>query len=187
MKEKSDKQLVRQTLKDIDSYKYLVERYEKKLLAYIKRVLYVNKEDAEDILQEVFIKAYRNLNGYNPNYKFSNWIYRIAHNESVSFLRKNSKLIKISPNSKEENIFDQIPSDTNLELESIKDSDRDMVISLLRKLDSKSKDVLYLKYFEEKDYNEISEILRLSTGTVGSLINRAKHKFKKLLENGKDK
>lgn len=187
MKEKSDQQLVELTLKDIDSYKYLVERYERRLLSYIKSILYVNNEDAEDILQEVFIKAYRNLNSYNSKYKFSNWIYRIAHNESISFLRKNKNLMKNIPNSAENNIFDTLPSDIDLEKDILKESERERVTLLLKKLDSKSRDVLYLKYIEEKDYNEISEILHISSGTVGSLISRAKIKLKKLIEDGKNK
>jgi len=187
MKEKSDQELVKETLKGIDNYKYLVERYEKRLSTYIKRILYLNTEDAEDILQEVFIKAYRNLNSYNPKYKFSNWIYRIAHNESVSFLRKNKNLQKNIVNTEENNIFDSIPSDIDLEKEILEDSEREGVLHILQKLDPKSRDVLQLKYIEEKDYNEISEILQISSGTVGSLISRAKIKLKKLLEDGKNK
>lgn len=187
MKDKSDQQLAELTLKDIDSYKYLVERYERRLLSYIKSILYVNNEDAEDILQEVFIKAYRNLNSYNSKYKFSNWIYRIAHNESVSFIRRNKHLRKNIPNSPEKDIFENIPSDIDLEKETLKESERESVNLLLMKLDSKSRDVLYLKYIEEKDYNEISEILHISLGTVGSLISRAKIKLKDILEDGKNK
>jgi len=187
MNESTDQQLVEHTLADIDQYKYLVERYEKKLLSYIKSILYVNNEDAEDILQEVFIKAYRNLNSYNPEYKFSSWIYRITHNESVSFLRKNKNQMKNIPNSSEKNIFDTIPSNIDLEKEVFKESERDSVVLLVKKLDSKYRDVLYLKYIDQKDYNEISEILHIPSGTVGSLISRAKIKLKKLIEDGKKK
>ena len=64
-----DSQIVEMVLSDVNAYKYIIERYESKLLRYIQRVLYISKEDAEDILQEVFIKAYRNIKGYDKGYK----------------------------------------------------------------------------------------------------------------------
>lgn len=182
MSEKSDLQIIQDTLEDIDNYKYIVERYETRLLLYIQRILYVNDEDAQDILQEVFIKAYRNLNSYNPKYKFSNWIYRITHNESVNFLRKNKNLRKNISNDPDIDIFETIPSSIDIEKESIEESDKDDILSTISKLDKKYKDVLILKYLEEKDYNEISEILHISPGTVGSLISRGKVKLKKLIK-----
>ena len=90
------------------------------------------------IYYKVFIKAYRNLNSYNPKYKFSNWIYRIAHNESVSFLRKNKNLQKNIVNTEENNIFDSIPSDIDLEKETLEESEEG-VLHILKKLDPKSK------------------------------------------------
>ena len=93
-KDIADNDIVEMVIKDPNSYKYIIERYEKKLLGYIRRILFVSKEDAEDILQDVFIKAYKNINSYDSKYSFSSWIYRIAHNESVSFLRKKKKIIE---------------------------------------------------------------------------------------------
>ncbi len=120
MTELSDQEVVKLTLEDNKNYKELVNRYENKLLRYIKRILYVANEDAEDILQESFIKAYKNLNSYNPKYKFSSWIYRITHNEAISYLRKNKKRNADIKNDNEENILDNLPSDLDLEAEMIK-------------------------------------------------------------------
>jgi len=178
-KELSDLEIVENVKKDLNSYRYVIERYESKLLRYIQRILYISTEDAEDILQEVFLKAYRNINSYNPKYSFSNWIYRIAHNEAISFLRK--KKITIS-NTEDEDIFDRIPSEEDIEddfLESVKSSE---VRDILSKLDQKYREVLVLRFFEEKEYNEISEILHISSGTVASLISRGKEKFKILIQ-----
>ena len=175
----SDSDIVEQSLSDVNSYRYIIERYESKLLRYIKRILYISDEDAEDILQEVFLKAYKNINSYNPKYSFSNWIYRIAHNEAISFLRKKSVTVS---NTEDENIFDRIPSDEDIEddfLNSVKSTE---VREILSKLDQKYREVLVLRFFEEKEYNEISEILHISSGTVASLINRGKEKFKILVE-----
>ncbi|OGC46216.1 hypothetical protein A3J98_01885 [candidate division WS6 bacterium RIFOXYC1_FULL_33_10] len=178
-KELSDLEIVENVKKDLNAYRYVIERYESKLLRYIQRILYISTEDAEDILQEVFLKAYRNINSYNPKYSFSNWIYRIAHNEAISFLRK--KKITIS-NTEDEDIFDRIPSEEDIEddfLESVKSSE---VRDILSKLDQKYREVLVLRFFEEKEYNEISEILHISSGTVASLISRGKEKFKILIQ-----
>ena len=77
----SDLQLVKLSLKDHQNFRYLVERYEPLLLRYMRRIANVSKEEAEDLLQEIFIKVYKNLNGFDQKLKFSSWIYRIAHNE----------------------------------------------------------------------------------------------------------
>ncbi|MEY2665749.1 MAG: hypothetical protein RLZZ480_854, partial [Candidatus Parcubacteria bacterium] len=84
----SDEEIVRLTLKDPNQYGLLMERYEAKLKRYIIRLGVRNVDDQLDVLQEIFIKAYRNLNGFDTNLSFSSWIYRIAHNEAISFYRK---------------------------------------------------------------------------------------------------
>ncbi|HBB64599.1 MAG: ECF subfamily RNA polymerase sigma factor, RNA polymerase sigma-70 factor, ECF subfamily [candidate division WS6 bacterium GW2011_GWC1_33_20] len=175
-----DSQIVEMVLSDVNAYKYIIERYESKLLRYIQRVLYISKEDAEDILQEVFIKAYRNIKGYDKGYSFSSWIYRIAHNEAISFLRK--KKITVTNTEKAE-IFDKIASDEDIERDFLKDLKGREVRDILSKLETKYREVLVLRYFEEMGYNEISDVLHISSGTVASLINRGKEKFKILVQN----
>lgn len=188
MLNKSDEEIVQMTLENINNYKYIVERYDSKLMRYIRRLLYVNTEDAEDILQEVFIKAYRNLNSFNPKYRFSNWIYRIAHNEAVSFLRKNKKRKLEIANDPEKDIFENLASDLDLEKEYMEKDSTNKMVEILSKLDTKYRDALVLKFLEGMDYNEISEILHIPSGTVGSLISRAKVKLKDMMNSdGKDK
>ncbi len=180
----SDIQLVNLVKEDIDMYKYLVERYELKLTYYLKRLLFVNQEDTEDLLQEIFLKVYRNINSYDDKYKFSNWVYRIAHNEAVSFLRsKKNKQRKSDISIIEEDIFDRLPSDVDIEDDFLRLTESRDILNVLNSLDQKYKEVVLLRYFEEKEYNEISEILRISPGTVASLISRAKNKLKILLKS----
>lgn len=179
----SDIEIVNLLKEDIDMYAVLIERYEKQLMVYVRRILFVSVEDAEDILQEIFIKVYRNINSYNPKYKFSSWIYRIAHNEAVSYLRsKKRKQLSKNVSSVEDDIFDKIPSDIDIEGEYIKKDSIKTVAQALKNLDSKYREVLILRFFEEKEYNEISEILHIPSGTVASLINRGKEKLKILME-----
>ncbi|MDD5489902.1 MAG: sigma-70 family RNA polymerase sigma factor, partial [Candidatus Moranbacteria bacterium] len=80
-REKTDEEMVALTLKNQDYFACLVERYEPKLMRYIRRISAATQEDAEDLLQDVFVKVYRNLNDFDQKLKFSSWIYRIAHNQ----------------------------------------------------------------------------------------------------------
>lgn len=175
----SDEELVKMVLKDLNSYQYIIDRYETKLLRYIQRIIYVSIEDAEDILQEVFIKAYRNINGYNSKYSFSSWIYRIAHNEAVSFLKKKKRVVEGSGDIE---VFEKISSGEDIEDDFVSELKHKEVRDLMSKLDPKYREVLVLRYFEDMEYNEISDILHTSVGNVSSLINRGKKQFKILVE-----
>jgi hypothetical protein len=83
-----DGQLVAAALRNPQAYAALVRRYEPALTRYVRRRLGRHAQSAEDVLQDVFIKAYLNLNDYDQSRPFAPWIYRIAHNEAVGFLRK---------------------------------------------------------------------------------------------------
>lgn len=166
---------------DIDAYYCVVEKYEQKLMKYILRITSVDKEDAENILQEVFIKAYRNINSYNAKYSFSSWIYRIAHNHSLDFYRKYKNKLKVSLDWDDEeywgllNMFD---SWENIEANMVSKELIWKIKAILQTLDLKYKDILILKFLEEKNYDEISDILKIPTWTVATLINRWKQQFR---------
>ncbi len=85
--DKTDIELVRLTLTNQENFLYLVNRYDKKLLKFIQRISGLRLEDAEDLLQEVFIKVYQNLNDFDQDLKFSSWIYRIARNQAICYYR----------------------------------------------------------------------------------------------------
>ncbi len=179
--EKTDQELVGLSLKNKEYYGYLIEKYQNNLRRYIMRLNNGKQDDAEDVLQEVFIKVYKNLNGYDPSLKFSSWIYRIAHNETISFLRKKNRR----------------PTTYNFEIDAIKinsvkedidiegDIDKKIlagdVSKIINVMDDKYKEVLLLRYMEDKDYREISDILRKPPGTVATLLRQAKQKFKQEL------
>ena len=84
----TDAEVVAQSRTDRSSFALIVERYEDKLKRYIRRLGVSSFEDRQDILQEIFLKVYKNLNGYDSGLSFSSWIYRIAHNETISWYRK---------------------------------------------------------------------------------------------------
>jgi len=186
--DKTDEELVTLSLEDKGYYKYLVERYEEKLLRYIVRLSGLSKEDAEDILQDVFIKAYQNLNDFDTGLKFSSWIYRITHNEAITHLRKLKSRPKV--------IIDQGANDLALnalraDLDIEKNIDKkyllENITGTIDRLDEKYKNVLVLKYIEDKNYQEMSDILKRPMGTVATLLKRAKEKLNvELLKKSKN-
>lgn len=165
---------------DSESFSQLVERYQERLLRYGRSLLF-NHADLEDIVQEIFIKVYRNIQSFDSDRKFSSWIYRIAHNEFVNHGIKRSKsltdyfdlevFLPFYPSShKVEQDFDRIQLSQEVE-------------SALSKLDSKYREPLVLYFFEQLSYIEISDILRIPINTVGIRILRAKEKLKSLLSH----
>lgn len=177
----SDAELVRLSLENRDDFLYLVDRYKGKLMNYIRRLTNVNDDDAEDILQEVFIKVYLNLNDFNTDLKFSSWIYRITHNQVISSHRK----LKARPEGYAVNIEDKaalsLAADIDIEAGTDISILKQKIIKVLSGLDEKYRDILILKFLEEKNYQEISDIIRKPAGTVASTINKAKSEFKKEL------
>jgi RNA polymerase sigma-70 factor (ECF subfamily) len=174
----SDIELVARSLQNPDNYAELVERYEAPLLRYIARISNVSKAEAEDLLQNVFLKAYQNLNDFDPKLKFSSWIYRIAHNEVVSnWRRKSARASEVQLEDADAAGFFRSAFDLQKEVDEKILAAR--VREVLTKLPKKYQEVLILRYIEDKDYNEISDILRKPGGTVATLLNRAKKDFKK--------
>jgi len=171
----TDEQIVKQALTDKEQFGILMDRYEAKLRRYIARLGVRNPDDQLDVLQDIFLKVYRNLNGFDPKLKFSSWIYRIAHNEAISAYRKKN----VRPEGHLVADSEEILSFVSGSLESAdvmfdKTVNADQVSEALDKLDKKYYDVLLLRFFEHKEYDEISDILQIPIGSVGTLIHRGK-------------
>ena len=176
---KTDEELVKLSLDDSDHFLCLTRRYESKLLHYIMRISKLSREDASDILQDVFVKTYYNLNGFDKDLKFSSWIYRIAHNQTVSEIRKKS--VRPTVSFEKEDI-DRFEDTFDIEKEIDNTLDRDMINKALSVLDEKYREVLVLRFFDEKDYVEIADILKKPVSTIGNLILRGKKVFKEEYE-----
>jgi RNA polymerase sigma-70 factor (ECF subfamily) len=173
---KSDGEIVALSLKNGDYFAILISRYEKKFFHYISRICNCSREDIEDLLQEIFIKVYRNLNDFDPKLKFSSWAYRIAHNEVISHFRKiKSRPVSVSLDP-DLAISDKIKDDFAAFFDQ--NLNKGKILEILETLDLRHKDILILRFFEEKSYEEISDILRKPPGTVATLLNRAKKQFK---------
>jgi len=178
---KTDEQIVVLALKNQDYYLCLMKRYEAKLLNYILKISNINREDGEDILQEVFVKAYQNLNDFDLNFKFSNWIYSIAHNTTISAFRK-KKVRPLTISWEDKDLNNILESTLDVENTSLQKLTYKQILKIINQLPLKYKDVLILKFVEGKNYREISDILRKPMGTIATLINRAKKSLKQGLK-----
>lgn len=174
----SDEQLVQHSREDVEAFGPLIERYEKKLTHYILRLSNISYEEAEEILQEVFVKVWKNLNGFRGDVKFSSWIYRITHNETISHFRKRKSRGQLDQVSGDDSLFDSISDNEDFVKEFDAKLSAERVYKILNGLDVKYRELLVLKFLEDKSYEEISDILKLPSGTVAVRINRAKKKFR---------
>jgi RNA polymerase sigma-70 factor (ECF subfamily) len=180
---KTDQELVLATLSDKHAFSEIVLRYEAPIRRYIKR-LGCDENDLDDVLQEVFIKVFINLNDYDHDLKFSSWLYRIAHNETVSHFRKKSvrpSVLNLSTDDTEDFFAQLADSEDYVELANKRDDAR-LLQDIFLTFDSRYRDVLILRFLEEKSYTEISDILKVPEGTVATLISRGKKELRLALE-----
>ncbi len=162
-----------------DMFGMLMERYEEKLLRYGRKFLR-QPEDIQDIVQDVFVSAYQNIQSFDSGARFSPWIYRIAHNAFVNGLRKSSRnpLVHVDFDAFLAHAVYEDPAALEREQEEIKA----MIEKSLDSLDYKYREVLILYYLEEMPYKDIADILQVPTGTVGVRLKRAKEALRKEVE-----
>lgn len=161
--------------KDQERYAEIIGRYQGKLFAYLYRLI-GKKEEAEDLLQDVFIKAFKNLHSYDTQRKFSSWIYRIAHNEAVNLIKRKSlkRFISWEDISSTKDKLESSSAEDGPDKSWLRKESNAEVNVAVDRLPLRYRQVLLLRYFSDKSYEEISEILGKPINTVGTLINRAK-------------
>lgn len=169
----TDAKLVELAKKNPDMFSGLVDRYWARLFGYVRKTSYFLNEDIEDILQEVFIKVYKNLNDYDDNYKFSTWIYQITRNTVIDAIRKKHARPQAIQMENEE-ILDFFAGSVDMEKGILVKQDIRDIKSIIESLPDKYMEVMTLKFLEEKSYEEIMDIIKKPKGTVASLINRGK-------------
>lgn len=175
----NDNDLIQRALKNPNDYGLIVERYEQQLLRFIKSLSQLSAADAEDLAQQVFLKAYDHLNDFDQHLKLSTWLFRIARNQVIDFWRKK----KVRP---QEYSLDEArdqgkeAAENNFAEELDKKFTSQRVQKLLSLLQPEYREVLYLYYYEERNYDEIADIIQRPPGTVAALISRAKKAFSDL-------
>jgi RNA polymerase sigma-70 factor (ECF subfamily) len=146
-----------------------------------------NKSDAEDLTIEAFGKAFKNLPQYSPNYAFSTWLFKIASNNCIDFLRKRKGVLVSIENTQEGN-----ESDPPVKLKSIDPDPEQRMIRyqtalllrrVVRRLRPRYRMLVELRYFREYSYEEIARELRLPLGTVKAQLFRAREMLFKMIES----
>jgi RNA polymerase sigma-70 factor (ECF subfamily) len=172
----TDEEIARRIQKGESSlFGVIIERYEQKLTRYGRKFL-PRDEQIEDIVQDVFIKTYQYIKGFDTTRKFSSWIYRIAHNAFINEIKKSHRLPQLMPD------FDILVSHTVYEDPAAEKRDiadiRAQLEQSLDKISPNYKEILLLRYFEDMEYKDIAEILQIPLGTVSVRIQRAKQALK---------
>ncbi len=170
----TDEELVLLSVEFMPAFGTLVNRYEEKLLRYVRRIGIAQTQDAEDILQDAFLKIYKNLRTFDPSLKFSSWAYRIAHNEAVNFIRHNKRrpqghyVYDAETALGQAHFPDELATTVGTKIEF------DKTMEAMQSLKDKYRDILILRYLEGLEYQEISDVLKLPMGSVATHLYRAK-------------
>lgn len=167
----------------VPAFEKLVSLYGKRIYNYCYRMT-GNKEDAEDIAQEVFIKAYRSLNGFRHNSQFSTWLYRIAYNACIDHHRKKKAVtvpIVRSDGDNDNQVKDIVSDGLSLEGEVLMHERKNAVHSAIEKLRPEYRTVVLLREIDGLSYDEIAGVLNIPLGTVKSYISRAREELRSTL------
>jgi RNA polymerase sigma-70 factor (ECF subfamily) len=182
----TDGELIIDAVGGKDGFEELVRRYQRPITGYVFRML-GDYESSLDVTQEVFIKVYNSLHKYSAEYKFSTWLYRIAHNAAVDHLRRNS----ITPQSIETENAD---GTYELQIESRGSSPeqdheqrewRNEIDEVVKRLPPAYRDLILLRHARDLSYDEIAEVTGLPLGTVKNRLFRAREMMREIfIERG---
>lgn len=169
-----------------DGFEELVRRYQRPITGYVFRML-GDYESSLDVTQEVFIKVYNSLSKYSSEYKFSTWLYRIAHNAAIDHMRRNS----VTPQSLEAENADgsyeiQIESRVSSPEQDRERSEwRTEIDAVVRCLPTAYRDLILLRHARDLSYDEIAEVTGLPLGTVKNRLFRAREMMREIfIERG---
>lgn len=170
--------LFRDPLTKEKGYTLLVKKYQEKLYWHIRRMV-VDHESANDVMQNVFIKVWRGLDNFREDARFYTWLYRIATNESLSFLEQEKKKSSVS--------FDDVSGAMAEKLTAEKDFDASKMEWKLQvaiqKLPERQKLVFCLRYYDEMSYEEMSKVLETSEGALKASYHHAVKKIEDFILN----
>lgn len=178
---------IKQVLKgDINAFADIVDFYQHRLYQVCFRML-SNQQEAEDIAQEAFVRAYTNLHTFDQKRKFSTWLYRIATNLCIDRIRKKKPDYYLDaevPGTEGLDMYSQIAAEEQLPEEQLEQMElQDRIQYEISRLPDKYRTVIVLKYIEELSLQEIGEILDMPVGTVKTRIHRGREALRKQLNN----
>ena len=160
-----------------EAFARIVKEYSEQLYWQIRRLV-LSHDDANDILQNTFIKAWTNIEYFRGDAKMSTWLYRIALNECLTFLNKQRASQQMSIDEADTEIMNQLESDTYFD----GNETQKVFLQAIKQLPEKQQMIFNLKYFKEMKYEEISEILGTSIGALKASYHHAVKKIESFLE-----
>jgi RNA polymerase sigma-70 factor (ECF subfamily) len=191
-KAKKDFLLVERAIKydDQKAYAELMKRYRKSVFHLVLKMVR-NSEEAEDLTIEAFAKAFKGLHKFNPEYTFSTWLFRIATNNCIDYIRKKRVLTTsidspIKDSDGDDMSIDIKDSALNPQDEAIKQQKIELMRLIVTKLPSKYQVLIKMRYFQELSYEEIADTLDFPLGTVKAQLHRAKELLFDMVKNKKD-
>lgn len=192
-KAKIDYELVLKAVnnKDQKAFTDLMDRYRDSIFFMLLKMVN-NRDDAEDLTIEAFGKAFNRLHQYTPNYAFSTWLFKIATNNCIDFLRKKKKNVLSIDNRLENEDGDAFmielkSGNRNPEEEAIREQKIQLMRSVVKRLKPRYQTLVELRYFKEMSYDEIAEELNLPLGTVKAQLFRARDFLFNILKDNKDR
>lgn len=160
------------------AFRNLMTLYKKRLYWHIRKIV-ISHEDADDVLQNTFIKVFKNIHKFNENSQLYSWMYRIATNESITFINKKAKKKHVDISDLQHQMVDELSNDMYFSGDEIQQKLQKAIITLPRKQQL----VFNMKYFDEMKYSEISEILETSEGALKASYFHAVKKIEKHLKS----
>ncbi len=154
-----------------EAFEELLNQYKERLYWHIRSML-KSHEDTDDVLQNVFIKIYKNIDKFKGNSKLYSWMYRIATNESITFLNKRAKRLQISDEELQNKMINDLKSDVYFEGTEIQLKLQEAIALL----PNKQQQVFNMKYFQNLKYKEMAEILDTSEGALKASYHHATKK-----------
>jgi len=162
------------------AFRELISQYKERLYWHIRKIVIVH-EDADDVLQNTFIKVFKNINTFKGESKIYSWMYRIATNESISHLNKKAKLQNLDCETLQNQLVDNLHADIYFDGDEIQLKLQKAVATLPQKQQL----VFNMKYFDDMKYQDISEILETSVGSLKASYHHARKKIESFLKNEK--
>lgn len=158
------------------AFRSLMSQYKERLYWHIRKIV-ISHDDADDVLQNTFIKVYRNINNFKADSKLYSWMYRIATNESITFINKRAKHNNLDLNDMRYKMAENLEADAHFDGDEM----QLLLQKAIAKLPQKQQLVFNMKYFDDLKYQEISEILETSVGALKASYHHAVKKIELFL------
>jgi RNA polymerase sigma-70 factor (ECF subfamily) len=175
--------LLLQKFRDAGTRQYafyqLVQKYQQQLYRIIRRMV-LDHDDANDVLQEVLVKVYKGLDGFRADAKLSTWMYRIATNETLTFLRRKKTRFFLPIMDVEKMLTDRLDNGALMEADELQKKLQRAILSL----PERQRVVFQMRYFDELPYEDIAQVLGVSEGALKASYHHAMKKIEKYMLEG---